>query len=133
MDALRILIVEDERHIREALAALLLDEGYRVALAANGQEGLQFLRSHPETDLILVDLVMPGVDGWQFRREQLRDPELALIPTAALSAKDLADPRARDLPFSAYFPKPLYLRLLLDYIAQASRARRAVHYGLHVA
>ena len=73
-----VLIVDDDNDVRSALAELLEEEGFSVEGAANGREALALLRGgtvHPA--VILLDLMMPGMDGWDFRHEQMRDPKLA--------------------------------------------------------
>lgn len=81
-----VLIIDDDSGSREALAELLADEGYGVATAEDGAEGLAYLRVGHRPRVILLDLMMPGVDGWDFRAEQKRDTELAQIPVIAISA-----------------------------------------------
>src|SRR5215831_14973272 len=82
-----ILIVEDDNDVRSALSELLEEEGFSVEGAHNGREALARLRGgtvHPA--VILLDLMMPGMDGWDFRSEQMRDPELAAVPVVVVSA-----------------------------------------------
>ena len=87
-----ILIVEDDSDLREALSEVLRDEGYSVESAADGREALDRLRRDLRPSLILLDLTMPVMNGWQFRAEQRRDPALSEIPVVVLSAGDhLAD------------------------------------------
>ena len=83
-DEPRILIVEDDRAIREPLSVLLRGEGYRVSLAENGQEALRKLRTEPSPDIIVLDLRMPVMDGWEFRAIQQQDPLLGLIPVVGI-------------------------------------------------
>jgi CheY-like chemotaxis protein len=85
-DGPSVLIIDDDINSREALAELLAGEGYVVAAAANGAEGLAYLRSGQPAHVILLDLMMPGVDGWDFRAEQKRDAALAQIPVIVISA-----------------------------------------------
>jgi CheY-like chemotaxis protein len=80
-----VLVVDDERDIREAVAELLEDEGYDVVWARDGEEALQQAREH-HPQLVLLDLMMPGMNGWEFRKAQKEDPELAAIPVVVLSA-----------------------------------------------
>jgi CheY-like chemotaxis protein len=80
------LIVDDDAGSRKALAEVLSDEGYSVATACDGAEGMNYLREGHRPRVILLDLMMPGIDGWDFRAEQKRDPELAGIPVIAISA-----------------------------------------------
>ena len=75
-----ILIVEDEDPIRSVLTEILEDEGYRVASVRNGLEALTYLRQHAHPRLILLDLGMPVMTGWEFREEQQRDQAIARIP-----------------------------------------------------
>ena len=77
MHARSVLVVEDDIDIREALTGLLSEEGYAVSACANGLEALKHLRAGRHADVILLDLMMPVMDGWQFRVLQKRDPELA--------------------------------------------------------
>src|SRR4051794_38724785 len=81
-----ILIVEDDAATRDALSIVLGDEGYTVVGVANGQEAIHHLHSAAPPNLILLDLMMPIMDGWQFRRAQVQDPRLDSIPVVVLSA-----------------------------------------------
>jgi CheY-like chemotaxis protein len=82
---LRVLVVDDDDDLREVLREILAARGYRVATASDGREALALLRGGLSPSIILLDLRMPGMSGWQFRREQRRDPELADIPVLVLS------------------------------------------------
>src|SRR3569832_407091 len=90
-----ILIVDDDVDIRVTISLILEDEGYAVASAANGEEALRYLRSHPSPSLILLDLMMPGMDGVEFRAEQQRDAQLSGIPVVVVTASGNARERAR--------------------------------------
>jgi CheY-like chemotaxis protein len=79
-----ILVIHDD--IREALATVLDEAGFRVMTAANGREALERLREDPQPDVVLLDLMMPEMDGYQFRAEQQRDPALRAIPTLIFSS-----------------------------------------------
>src|SRR5262245_16584762 len=81
----RILVVDDDQATRQGMACLLEAEGYDVAEAANGSEALSRLRGEPLPTLIVLDLMMPGMDGFQFRSEQERDPALGRIPVVIVS------------------------------------------------
>ncbi len=83
--AKRVLVVDDDRDIRELLVELLASEGYEVASAADGRRALAEARAH-RPDVILLDLMMPVMSGWEFRQEQLRDPGLADIPVVVVTA-----------------------------------------------
>jgi len=101
-----ILIVEDNAEVREGLVALLESEGYRVAEAADGVTALRLLRrGEVQPCLIVLDLRMPRMDGWDFRAEQSSDRRLASIPVVVVSADPLASQAAR-LGAAAVVPKP---------------------------
>ncbi len=72
------------------MAQLLSIEGFGATTVANGQQALEYLRDHGTPKLILLDLMMPVMDGWEFRREQRRDPTIAGVPVVVLSALDKA-------------------------------------------
>lgn len=82
----RILLVDDDPDIRETLSEFLSDEGYDVASAGNGREALQALRGAPPPCVILLDLSMPVMDGFEFRAEQLKDAAIAGIPVVVVTA-----------------------------------------------
>jgi signal transduction histidine kinase len=109
-----LLVVEDDADIREALDGLLSMEGFRVAGCSNGREALDWLRASPRPDVIVLDLMMPVMDGWQFRVAQKHDPELATIPVVALSADATAKAAAIDA--DAYLKKPVEYETLIDTI-----------------
>jgi len=113
----RILIVEDDVAIRETVAELLEDEGYDVDRAANGADALALLERSGTPALILLDLMMPVMDGWSFRASQRRNPRLATIPTVVVTASTGADPHAGgDLAPDAFLAKPFDLELLIDTV-----------------
>src|SRR5262249_61831819 len=82
-----ILIVEDDAATRDALTLVLSDEGYAVSSAANGREAIDLLRQGDAPDLILLDLMMPVMDGWQFPREQQPDPARVASPCVELATR----------------------------------------------
>src|SRR5271163_1295125 len=114
MVARSILVVEDDADIRETLSDLLTDEGYTVSVCNNGLEALTHLRAGRRADVIVLDLMMPVMDGWQFRVLQKRDPELASIPVLALSAD--GTPKAAAIDAAAYLRKPVSCDALLSAI-----------------
>jgi CheY-like chemotaxis protein len=82
-----ILVVDDDPDIRDSLREVLEDEGYEVACVGNGKEALDHLKSvNPQPCVILLDLMMPVMDGWQFRKEQKLHPEIADIPLVVITA-----------------------------------------------
>lgn len=108
-----LLIVEDDPDLRLALVEILEEEGYRVAPAAHGGEALILLHSGMQPRVILSDLWMPEMNGWQFAENLGSDPRLAGIPLVLLSA--LYDSRLTEpLPQAhGYLPKPIQLPRLL--------------------
>jgi CheY-like chemotaxis protein len=112
-----VLVIEDDADIRFGLAVILEDEGYRVATAPNGREALKYMREAPAPPcLILLDLMMPDMDGWQFRAEQRRDPLLASVPVVIISAAADLRARAAGLGVEAVMQKPIQIGHLLDLV-----------------
>jgi CheY-like chemotaxis protein len=120
-----ILLVEDDAGIRDALALILGIEGYCVAAAGNGQEALDYLRQRPPPRLILLDLLMPVLDGWHFRQEQRADPALAKIPVVILSAVENAPAEAARLGAAGYIHKPIETAPLLATVRLFAAPRQA--------
>ena len=107
-----VLIVEDDEDLREMMAQLLTLEGFQTATVANGREALEYLHNASKPDVILLDLMMPVMDGWEFRRQQQADPSIAPVPVIVLSALDQG--RASNLEATAFLKKPLdFDRLLM--------------------
>jgi DNA-binding response OmpR family regulator len=80
-----VLIVEDDTDVREFMDVLLTTHGFETMTASNGREALERMRSRRPC-LVLLDLMMPVMDGWQFRAEQLREPALADVPVVCVTA-----------------------------------------------
>jgi CheY-like chemotaxis protein len=116
------MIVDDDLDVRESLAEVLEDHGYPSIAAANGQEALERLRvtSDPPC-LILLDLMMPVMDGRQFRAIQMQDARLGAIPVLILSAQNRTDDLSQDLLVTGYLRKPIDLPLLLKTLEDVCR------------
>jgi CheY-like chemotaxis protein len=112
----RLLIVEDNAETRQTLAEILVAVGYQVACVADGQEAMEHLLAAVPPQLILLDLLMPRMNGWVFRSQQLQNPKLAAIPVVVVSGADPL-PVAADLRAAAVLPKPLDVDQLLDTVA----------------
>jgi signal transduction histidine kinase len=125
--ATRLLLVEDDASIRLALSDMLEDEGFAVTTAVNGREALDELRQSTPPDVIVLDLMMPVMDGWEFRVEQRSDPMLAGIPLLAMSA-DLSA-KARAIAADGYVRKPIdfpeMLHKLREVVGRAAKQRLA--------
>lgn len=110
----RILVVEDDLYIRESVRELLESEGYTVFAAENGARALEELAAMPQPpDLILLDLMMPVKDGFQFRNEQRADARFAHIPVVVMSADPHLDNHHDALAARTYLHKPIDIDQLL--------------------
>ena len=118
-----VCVVDDDVDIRDILCDVLRFEGYDVLLASDGIEALERLRAldHP-CCLILLDLMMPRMNGWEFRREQLEDPALASIPVLLLTGAGGAAKTAEDLNTKGTLQKPVELDSLLEAVAENCNA-----------
>ena len=107
LDRFRILLVEDFDDARELYSTCLRSSGYEVIEAATGMEAVTLARS-ASPDLILMDLLLPGMDGWQATAELKRDPRVRHVPIVALTAHALSDERERiaRLGCDAFLAKP---------------------------
>ncbi len=115
----QILVVDDDAGSRNALTTLLRDEGFTVIGMPGGREAMEYLRESPPPKLIVLDLMMPDVDGWDLRHLQKQDPKLAAIPVIAVSA-------AGKLPDAdAQFRKPLDYEKFLGVVRQYVKPARA--------
>jgi two-component system, chemotaxis family, chemotaxis protein CheY len=109
-----VLIVEDDADLREMMAQLLTLEGYETATVANGREALEYLHNAVAPNVILLDLMMPIMDGWEFHRRLEADPEIPPVPVIVLSALDQG--RAKNIHAAAFLKKPLDFDRLLDLV-----------------
>jgi CheY-like chemotaxis protein len=112
-----ILLVEDDQDIREAIQDVLTEEGYAVAVADTGLSALERLRcGEPLPDVILLDLMMPVMDGWQFRAEQEQNPIWRAIPVIVLSAVGNTHEKADSMGAFGCLRKPLDVDELLEML-----------------
>jgi CheY-like chemotaxis protein len=118
-----VLIVDDDEGARERLADTLRERGYSIATAANGLEALHYLRGGAAVSVVLLDLVMPVMTGWEFHAEVSRDPTLAGLPVLLVTADANIDGISNELG-APVLRKPFKLAALLDALNSllASRA-----------
>jgi CheY-like chemotaxis protein len=108
-----ILVVDDDPDLRRSLVEVLQEEGYQVSCANNGEEALRALEGDAPS-AILLDLTMPVMDGWDFRRHQRGDPRLARIPTVVISAAYSDARSVAGLEADAFLPKPFEVSALTE-------------------
>jgi CheY-like chemotaxis protein len=119
-----VLVVEDGDDLRDALVVLIELHGHAATAASNGAEALALLRDGLRPCLIVLDLVMPGNSGWEFRVEQLAVPELAAIPTVAISAALQGESVRKSLGVDAFLTKPVDFDALLGFIERLCASAR---------
>jgi CheY-like chemotaxis protein len=113
-----ILVVDDDPDLAEVLDRVLEKSGYVVTWAKNGQEALRCMRSSDPLDVVLLDLMMPVMNGWEFRAEQLKDPRLSNIPVVVFSGHGKLDQNALTIGAVANLRKPVGLHELLNVLDQ---------------
>jgi len=111
-----VLLVEDDREFSESVAYALGESGYRVDCVHDGEVALEYLQSNPAPCLILLDLMMPGMNGWQFRQRQAEDEAISRIPVVIVSADSRAHEHARALGASGCLRKPIRLDDLIESV-----------------
>ncbi|GAC1346050.1 MAG: hypothetical protein NVSMB23_23070 [Myxococcales bacterium] len=120
-----ILVVEDDRDLRDSLCDLLRDEGFTAVGAADGQDALTWLEGNPPPRLVLLDLMMPVMSGAELRDRMLRSEVLRGIPVVILSALDVRGQQGGVADAHAYLKKPIDAAELLEAIAQLGAPRPA--------
>jgi CheY-like chemotaxis protein len=112
-----VMVVDDDTDVRESLVETLRDEGYAVISARNGRDALEQLRrSDLKPGVILLDLMMPVMDGQDFRAEQLKDPGLASIPVVVVTADARGLDKAGQMRAQATMQKPFDLPQLFSLV-----------------
>jgi len=111
-----VFIIEDDLDTRDMLARFLELEGYRVEAAANGRQALDRLSNGAAACVIVLDLMMPVMDGWEFRKHQVEDARLKHIPTIVVSAA--GRDRLAKISANAYLSKPVDMDELLEHVSQ---------------
>ena len=108
-----VLVVEDDADIRDAMVGILESAGYAVCAASHGGEALAQLQAGSKPCIILLDLMMPVMDGWTFGEEKEKNPSFAEIPIVVVSAVSRNDPRNARMRAVDHLPKPLNIDKLL--------------------
>jgi CheY-like chemotaxis protein len=126
----RILLVDDDVDIRRSVGALLEDEGYEVQAVGDGRLAWDCLHQSPAPDLLILDLMLPGMDGWQLRSWQRADPQVRDIPVLAISAD--GSPKAAAIDAAAFLSKPFAADDLLLQVKRILSDRGASLAGSHL-
>lgn len=112
----RILIIEDDDDIREAISDLLTDSGYQTVESVNGHAALELLERDRSFDLLLLDIMMPVVDGGEFLRRRAHDPALSAIPAIVMSADGHARRQHKLNRIDCFVKKPIDLQTFLGTV-----------------
>jgi CheY-like chemotaxis protein len=117
----KILLVDDDESIRSSLKEHLEEEGHVVITAADGHQAFRILRRGERPDVIVLDAMMPVMNGWDFRSAQLSEPDFAAIPVVVVSACGLSNRTVlSQFGVADYVPKPLDTKVLLKAITRAA-------------
>ena len=120
--AASVLVVDDDPNLVRLMSKFLKLEGFSPVPAANGQEALSYLRGGGDASVILLDLRMPVMDGWAFRREQKGDPVIANIPIVILSG--IETDGVQELDAAAAFHKPVSFPEIVGVVRRLCDAPR---------
>lgn len=120
-----VLVVEDDIDLRESLEEVLEQEGFAVRTASCGASALSALSEADRPDLLVLDLMLPGMDGFQLRREMQANPALRHIPVIIATAMPEANRMHESLQASAYLEKPFDLEKLFTLARSLTEQRAA--------
>jgi CheY-like chemotaxis protein len=118
-----VLVVDDDPDIREVMELVLESRGYHVLSASSGAEALACLRAE-HADLVLLDLMMPGMDGFTFRELQRRDPTIADVPVIVLSGDGRVAEKSAAIGVDVYLVKPVEAHALITTVERYLGAPR---------
>jgi len=124
---LPLMIIDDDDDLRDALADIMAAVGYEVAAFADARKALTALENGLTPFLILLDLMMPGMSGWEFRAAQLENAKIAPIPVVVVTAATSLREEGRTVGDVAVIHKPFELDTLLPVVAQHADATRLGH------
>jgi CheY-like chemotaxis protein len=111
-----VLIVDDDADVREAIGLLLSSEGHHSVAVNDGSQALECLAQGVPVCLILLDLMMPGMNGAEFRARQLLDPKISSIPVVIITADGSAEGKALQLEAAGYLRKPMDAGVLVSTV-----------------
>ena len=112
----RVLVVEDHNDSREMLEEFLTEEGFTVETAVNGLQALERLLRPPRPEVVLLDLMMPVMTGWDLMARVVEEPSLWGLPVIIVSGAGSTRPVPRGI--FASIPKPLDLNLLMETLGR---------------
>ena len=113
-----VLIIDDDADVRQLFQDILRAAGFEAVAAESGAEGLLVLRNDPQVRVILLDLLMPEMDGWRFRHHQLSHARFAVIPTVIVTGAPLGGAAHDQLKAADYLSKPVPRDRLIDVVAR---------------
>ena len=113
-----VLIVDDADATRSGLVRLFQLRGYDTREAVNGADGLQRLREDPSINVVVLDLMMPGTNGYWFREQQLKDPSIAHIPAIVFTGRELQGDATETLKVAEVFQKPVSADALCEAVGR---------------
>jgi CheY-like chemotaxis protein len=117
-----LLIVDDDEDIVDTVRMVLSRRGWQVEAAADGAVGLERLRSGLRPKVVLLDLMMPGINGWQFCDALRAEPELSHIPVVIISGAGDVGEKARSVGAVGHLRKPFELTELYEAVESATSA-----------
>lgn len=112
-----ILVIEDDVFMLDAIRIILEDEGYKILTAENGLVALEILKNNPHPDLILLDMIMPKMDGWDFARAY-KEAYKKRCPIVVITGAADAAQRARDVEAVAWMSKPYEIQEIIDMVGR---------------
>ena len=122
----RVLVVDDDEGVRSVMTRQLTHAGFDVIAAQSAAEGLEILREDDSIRIVLLDMIMPAMDGWGFRQAQLADPALASIPAIVLTGASLPTLVHAQLQAADYLLKPVGRDHLVSVVSNYCEPIRAV-------
>lgn len=120
-----VLVIEDQDDIQTFIHCALRKTGCLVSFASNGEEALKFLSANNPPDIIILDLTMPVMDGFQFRQKQLSDDSFKNIPVLLYSSHDNLETIANDLECDRFLKKDATINQLTDGVLKMLSARHS--------